>query len=143
MSNDKRYTLSLDLSGSEELNQAIDEMIRERCKTVIRQEMDDHIRAVINERLNDETVINLAKDATIRKVNSLWTIFDVSKLISGDLHLMDKVVEKTSISVRSEINRYIKQCVESKLSGSLMPQIIAGITEALQNMQTVDTTHSV
>lgn len=147
--NDKRYNLTIDLTGSDELNEAIDKLIEERVKSITRSDSDSRINEIIEEvaepriksYFNDKDfnhkpifvkLIENEVRGTVREMlgyrgGYYLTMTDAVKSILRE-ELEHLLKSKT---VKEIIDQSIKEAVSSKLGKDINPVVINAVIQAL------------
>lgn len=135
---DKRYNLTVDLSGSEELNKEIDEMIRARVVNTTRQVIDDEVREIIASRVTDDFVDKTIRSCIRDRLNHFFFGNDLYRMFAGHPDLLRPLLEKSENAVRAVVNdkisKEIKDCVAAKLGSEVntiksVVKVMSAITE--------------
>lgn len=129
---DKRFVLNLHLEQNEELMAEIDNLIRERVKTIIREEAEKMIGGAIHEEAVRVAKQKLADMKSYDFRNAM--IKAITTKLSWDNKMRDVVACGVKDYMRENaysMNRYISEAVNNKIGTSLNEVAIKAVAEAL------------
>ena len=129
---DKRFVLNLHLEQNEELMAEIDSLIRERVKTIIREEAEKMIGGAIHEEAVRVAKQKLADMKSYDFRNAM--INAMNHKIHWDTEMKGIVASGVKDYMRDNsysINNIIRDAVANRLSGSLNSIAIQAVADAL------------
>lgn len=131
MKGDKRYTLQVNLNESKELNDAVDEIIKARCKSIVRGEFDEAIRNAVLDTVTAQ-VFQRKMDAAIRDiVKSFLFSYQLNDFLRKDPEILEKVLSSAKSAVNDIVADKVEKYVSRKLEKVTEPQMISAIGTAI------------
>lgn len=127
----KKYTLVLNVEDDEELNRAIDDMIKPRIVAEVRGCIDKNLNEIIKaemDRLNAPKRLDYAIGEEIRSL-STSTLFTSSYNVRADITY--KASEILADKYANVIKDSVKNAVEKKLDGILPVDIIKTVVDSM------------
>lgn len=136
MKGDKRYTLQVNLNDSKELNDAVDEIIKARCKSIVRGEFDEAIRNTVFDMVT-EKVFQRKIDAVVKDiVKGFMFSYQLNDFLRNNPEILEKVVSSAKAASCDVISDKVEKYVSRKLEKVTDPQMISAIGTAIASVMT-------